>query len=122
MGMKKEVWKSIPGFRYHEASTLGRIRSLNRIVSRDGRTLCISGMLRKLYKGQRDYMGLRIYKEASKKRITIRVHVLVALTFLGPRPKGLQVAHLNGNGSDNRLENLKYMTPKENTSHRPIHG
>ena len=34
--------------------------------------------------------------------------------FVGPRPEGNEVLHLNGNPSDNRLENLKYGTRREN--------
>lgn len=45
---------------------------------------------------------------------TRSVHALMAETFLGPRPKGWQVDHKNHNRSDNRLENLEYVTPQEN--------
>lgn len=42
------------------------------------------------------------------------VHQLVLLTFVGPAPEGLEVRHINGNPSDNRLENLFYGTRTEN--------
>jgi hypothetical protein len=44
------------------------------------------------------------------------VHKLVALAFLGSS-NGLDVNHRNGNKLDNRLENLEYVTEKENAIH-----
>lgn len=43
-----------------------------------------------------------------------RIHTLVAHTFLGDQPKGSHVDHINGNKHDNRVENLRYVSPKEN--------
>ena len=42
------------------------------------------------------------------------VHQLVMLAFVGPAPEGMEVRHLNGNPTDNRLINLKYGTRREN--------
>jgi len=44
-----------------------------------------------------------------------RVHRLVALTFIGESP--FQVHHKNGVKSDNRVENLEYVTPAQNRWH-----
>lgn len=43
-----------------------------------------------------------------------KVHVLVLTVWVGPRPPGMQCRHLDGNKSNNRLENLVWGTPKEN--------
>lgn len=44
-----------------------------------------------------------------------RIHVLVLTTFAGPRPFPKAVSrHLNGNSTDNRIENLTWGTQKEN--------
>ncbi len=51
-----------------------------------------------------------------------KVHHLVLLAFEGPMPKGMQVRHLNGDPSDNRIVNLCYGTPKENQRDRRRHG
>lgn len=50
------------------------------------------------------------------------VHHLVAEAFLGPRPPGLEVRHLNGDMLDNRLANLTYGTSAENKVDTVRHG
>lgn len=51
------------------------------------------------------------------------LHRLVALTFIGPCPPGKQqVAHLDGNPANCRVNNLIWATVAENASHRKIHG
>jgi len=51
-----------------------------------------------------------------------RIHVLVLLAFVGPRPEGQQARHLNGNATDNRRVNLAWGTPKQNTADSIRHG
>jgi hypothetical protein len=41
-------------------------------------------------------------------------HMLMALTWIGPRPEGYEVDHLNGDMLDWSADNLEYVTPKEN--------
>lgn len=45
---------------------------------------------------------------------TKSLHVVVAKAFLGERPEGMVIRHLNSDPTDNRIENLAYGTPKEN--------
>lgn len=45
------------------------------------------------------------------------VHRLVAEAFLGQCPSGIEVNHKNGKRSDNRIENLEYVTRRENLRH-----
>lgn len=61
---------------------------------------------------------LRFMKEAKNRMI----HSLVMESFVGPRPDGLGVAHLDGNKDNHRLSNLSYVTQKENISHKKAHG
>lgn len=49
-----------------------------------------------------------------KKRHKFLVHVLVAWAFLGDKPEGHDVAHLNHCSTDNRLVNLAYVPHGEN--------
>ena len=50
------------------------------------------------------------------------LHRLVALAFLGECPLGKQVCHDNGVPSDNRVSNLYYGTPKNNSDDKFRHG
>ena len=50
------------------------------------------------------------------------VHRIAYEAFIKECPHGYQIAHLNGVRDDNRLCNLKLVTPSENESHKIIHG
>lgn len=50
------------------------------------------------------------------------VHALVTHAFIGPRPKGLSVNHKDGNKTNNRLENLEYLTYREQQLHAHANG
>lgn len=50
------------------------------------------------------------------------IHHLVAETFIGPRPDGMEVRHLNDIKTDNRLVNLTYGTRTENCQDRLRNG
>lgn len=47
---------------------------------------------------------------------SINVHSIIATQYIG-EPDGMHVNHKNGIKTDNRIENLEYVTPKENTQH-----
>lgn len=108
-----EVWKTVKGYTNYEVSSLGRVRPVNpRYKSRP-------------FLSTRSYFPhyypfVILAKDGKYK--TFRVHVLVLKHFVGERPKGFHGAHLNGIRTDNRLSNLKWVTPKENSSHKILHG
>jgi hypothetical protein len=47
----------------------------------------------------------------------VKVHALVARAFIGPRPDGHQINHIDANPVNNRVENLEYVTPRGNMQH-----
>lgn len=51
-----------------------------------------------------------------------RIHRLVLLTFVGPAPEGMLGLHNDGNASNNRLENLRWDSPKANSEDARRHG
>ena len=50
------------------------------------------------------------------------VHSIICESFHGPRPPGMEVRHLDGNGQNNKASNLKWGTPAENQADRALHG
>lgn len=67
------------------------------------------------------YLKVRLSTEGDG-RVNRAVHRIVAETFLGPRPGGAQIRHLNGDKKDNRAENLAWGTALENAGDREMHG
>jgi hypothetical protein len=44
-------------------------------------------------------------------------HHLVAAAFLGARPAGMQINHIDGNKTNNHYSNLEYVSPSANMQH-----
>lgn len=62
------------------------------------------------------YLSIAIKRKSDEKYCIKLVHRLVALAFIGP-DNGLIVNHKNGIKTDNRPENLEYVTFQENVVH-----
>jgi hypothetical protein len=61
------------------------------------------------------YWGVTIC--AGGKQLRKLVHTLVAEAFLGPKPDGCEINHLDFNPSNNRLSNLEWTTKRRNLRH-----
>ncbi len=106
-----ERWKWIAGYEHrYEVSDKGSVRSL---LGKSPRILK-PGIAHK-------YAHVTLSGAAHDKML-FRVHRLVLAAFVGPCPLGMQCAHLDGNPSNNSVDNLRWVTPKENASHKIAHG
>jgi HNH endonuclease/NUMOD4 motif len=113
------MWKDIPGWEgFYQASTGGVVRSVDRKAA--GRHGLTRYRGRELIPGRGKYPLVKLTK--SGRKMHEYVHRLVARTFLGVCPAGLEVRHLNGDGKDSRLANLQYSTRQENMNDRIVHG
>lgn len=94
---------------------MGRVRSLERLVTNSkGVTKRIKGRILKPI-NRNGYYVVNLHANARCKMLL--VHRLVAETFIPNLYTKEQVNHKNGIKLDNRLENLEWTTPKENTHH-----
>lgn len=119
--MTAEVWQPIPEWEgIYEASSLGRIRSIGRIVQRGGHGMRVAETILKLNDHPSGYV--RVVLSHAGSRLDDQLHAVVARAFHGPRPEGLEVRHMNGVQSDNRAANLKYGTSSENALDTVAHG
>ena len=53
---------------------------------------------------------------------TVPIHRIVLDAWIGPKPKGMECRHLDGNPSNNNLDNLCWGTHLENQQDRIVHG
>ncbi len=65
---------------------------------------------------------LRVVLSHNKKTCKKTIHRLILEVFVGPCPLGMQACHNNGNPTDNKLNNLRWDTPKNNHKDRIKHG
>lgn len=61
-------------------------------------------------------------RNADGKVFLLRVHRLVLLAYVGPCPEGMECRHLDGNPSNNCVENLAWGTPLQNHEDKRLHG
>jgi hypothetical protein len=102
-----ERWKIIPGFPGYMVSNAGRVLGIRR---NNFLSPCEN----------RGYFRVNLYRE--NKRYRRSLHRLVLIAFRGDPGDGQECAHLDGNRKNNRLDNLVWVSRKENASHRLIHG
>jgi len=115
--MKNEVWKEVFGFEgLYSISNLFNIISMNRMTkNRDGTFRIRKGKKITKFNSKIGYVVCFLYKD--NKKHSIQLHRIIANAFI-PNPKNKPfVNHINGVKSDNRIENLEWVTASENTIH-----
>ena len=110
-----EIWKPVKGFEgLYEVSNMGNVRSVDRYVMNGNRYCFLKGKPRKPYTNSKGYLITNLSKNGQVK--TYFVHRLVAEAFI-PNPNDLPfIDHINTIRDDNRVENLKWCSYKENSN------
>jgi hypothetical protein len=114
-----EKWLPVPDYPGYEVSNHGQVRSLDREVgSRWGTPKRLKGrILSQARVGGGGPVGRYdacvLFRD--KKRKSLTVHTLVLSAFVGPRPEGMWGLHRDDDPRNNRLENLYWGTPTQNT-------
>lgn len=111
--METEEWRDIEEFEgLYEISSWGRIKKLT-YGSNNG--LPKDGMMKPhRHTGGYLYSTLRYSNGGTR---TCPVHRLVAHAFIGKRPDGMQINHKDGVKTNNRADNLEYVSPSGNVRH-----
>lgn len=105
-----EEWKIIPGYENYKISNHGNIINLY-----------MKSRLRPCFNFKKTHYTANLYGKDETYKIH-QLHRLVLQAFVGPCPEGMQCCHNNGNGLDNRLENLRWDTTKSNCADQAEHG
>ncbi len=111
-------WKPVIGFDGYEVSSTGELRSWR--PERNNAPRPKQPRLLKFIITPGGYRQVNLY--AAGKRRVVRIPVLVAEAFHGPRPANMVLRHLNGNRLDDRAVNLKWGTSQENSDDMREHG
>jgi HNH endonuclease/Homeodomain-like domain len=101
--LEKELWACHPTLTDYQVSTLGRVKGPRNIL----RTAPCKN---------------RLYVYVQIRSKIYAVHRLVLETFVGPCPDGLLTCHNDGDPTNNRVNNLRWDTPKANAADRVSHG
>lgn len=109
----KEEWRPVMGWEgYYEVSNLGRVRSLDREIN----GYVKSGRILKPQDNGHSYLNVGLHAP-NKIDKHAYVHILVATAFI-PNPDKLEeVNHKDFNKQNNSIENLEWVTRRDNQLH-----
>ena len=114
--MKIEIWKDIKGYEgLYQVSNLGNIKSLTRLKNNHSTLQVINEKLKNTRLSNGGYLIADLYKNNTSK--TLKVHRLVAETFIPNVDNKPTVNHKDGNKLNNVVENLEWATFKEQNKH-----
>lgn len=106
-----EEWRPVVGWeRHYFVSNLGRVKS----VGEPGPNLTIGKVLKPAI--SKGYQRYRLSRDGNTHRYALG-YVLVAEAFIGPRPEGYDINHIDGKRDNPRVENLEYVTRRQNCLH-----
>lgn len=109
----EEVWKDVKGYEgLYMVSSFGRVKSLDRIDSMGRKRF---GRFLKCTPSKFGYPRVSLVKDGRPQYIS--VHRLVAINFIPNPSHKPEVNHIDANKNNNCVNNLEWVTPKENSNH-----
>lgn len=115
--MEREIWKDIKGFEgLYQVSNMGRVKSLGRLVAtKNGKTYCVKEKIMSIHIDKQGYQCVHLRKSGGF-QYEKKIHQLVGIAFI-PNPDNKPfIDHINTIRDDNRIENLRWCTSKENSN------
>ena len=112
--MEEEIWKDVPQYEgLYQASTLGRVRSIDRVVDckRDYQKH-LKGKIISQKKHMAGYKIVCLSKNGNETHFF--THIVIARTFIENPENKPQVDHINTIRDDNRVCNLRWVSQSEN--------
>lgn len=120
--MEQEDWKPIKGYEgKYEVSNLGRVRSLDRFV-RSGRGNGLKILSGRFISPVNTGGYLRVALRQMGSSSNFFVHRLVATAYIDNPKNKRCVNHKDCNRQNNLVENLEWVTHKENSQHASTKG
>lgn len=117
----EEIWKDIKGYEgLYQISNLGNVKALEKQCWNGGAWWTMKEKLLKPTKTNYGYFMISLYKGGKRCRKKFLVHRLVADEFIPNIDSKPYINHLNHIRTDNRLENLEWITQRENCSHAKL--
>lgn len=111
-----EEWRTVKECEHYEISSLGRVKSKVRtIMRRNGTPYRVRERILAQASTPTGYRFVCLYDHGPDQQRYI--HSLVASAFIGQRPAGHEVNHIDGDKSNNTPANLEYVTGRQNLQH-----
>lgn len=110
----KEEWRTLPNWDAYEVSNKGKVR---RCKPSKGATV---GAILKPVPRNGGYQRVNLRQDGRGRQVDIQI--LVAETFIGPRPDGFHAAHDDGNMKNNDVSNIFWKSVGDNDKDKDKHG
>lgn len=116
------TWRPVVGYEgLYEVSSDAVVRALPRQVKHyTGAVLQRAGRVLRGCTTSKGYARVSLCRDGAVR--SVHLHAVVAAAFIGPRPPGMLIRHLDGNQANNAAANLAYGTSRDNSDDMRRHG
>lgn len=108
----QEIWKDVKGYEgLYQVSNLGRVKSIQYFNHKNNKAYTRNRLLKPII-NEKGYARVDLFKNKKSKRV--RIHRLVAETFIPNMYNLPEINHIDGNKQNNCIDNLEWCTHKHN--------